>query len=43
MIIVLLPLIAMEFTDEVDWNPVDFAVAGALILGVGLEYELSVR
>lgn len=41
--ILLLPLLAMQFTDEVAWGPVDFAVAGALLLGTGLLYELAAR
>jgi hypothetical protein len=41
--LLLLPLIAMRFTDEVDWDETDFAVAGALIVGVGVTYELAAR
>jgi hypothetical protein len=37
------PLIAMPFTDEVDWDVFDFVVAGALIGLVGLALELAVR
>ena len=39
----LLPLIAMQFTDEVNWDESDFAVAAALIGGVGITFELTVR
>jgi hypothetical protein len=39
----LLPLAAMQVTDAVDWGAGDFVVAGALVLGVGLAYELAVR
>ncbi len=39
-VILLLPLLAMQFTDEVAWSPGDFALAGALIFGAGLTYEL---
>lgn len=38
--ILLLPLLAMLFTDEVVWNLTDFVVAGALLIGAGLTYEL---
>ncbi len=38
--ILLLPLLVMQFTDEMDWDLVDFAVAGALLFGAGLTYEL---
>jgi hypothetical protein len=42
-LVLLLPLVAMQFTEEVDWDVADFVVAGALLLGVGLAYELAVR
>lgn len=41
--LLLLPLIAMQITDQVDWNPADFAVAGILVVGIGLAYELAAR
>jgi hypothetical protein len=41
--ILLLPLLAMQFTDEVAWTPFDFAVAGALLFGTGVAYELIAR
>jgi hypothetical protein len=43
-LILLVPLVAMQFTDEVDWGVADFAVAGALLGGTGLLlYELAAR
>jgi hypothetical protein len=42
-ILLLLPLFAMRFTDEVKWGPFDFAVAGVLLFGAGLTYELVAR
>ncbi|GHO46053.1 hypothetical protein [Ktedonospora formicarum] len=42
-LILLLPLVAMLFTDEVSWGPVDFAVAGVILIGTGLTYELITR
>lgn len=42
-LLLLLPLIAMQFTDEVVWGVGDFATFGALLLAVGLPYELAVR
>ena len=39
-VILLIPVLAMQFTDEVAWNLTDFAVAGALLIGTGLFYEL---
>lgn len=40
---ILLPLLAMLVTHEVNWGPADFAFAAALVVGVGLTYELAVR
>lgn len=42
-LILLLPLLAMQFTDQVSWDLVDFAVAGTLLFGAGLAYELVAR
>ena len=41
--ILLIPLVAMQFTDEVNWNFADFAAAWGLIVGAGLTYKLVVR
>lgn len=35
------PLLAMQFTDEVNWGAADFIFAGALVVGAGLAYELA--
>ena len=40
VIILLIPLIAMLFTDEVNWTLLDFVVGGALLFGTGLMREL---
>lgn len=37
------PLVAMQFTEEVDWSPLDFVFIGALLGFVGLGIELVVR
>ncbi|GAB3803633.1 hypothetical protein GCM10028819_33820 [Spirosoma humi] len=37
------PLIAMQFTNEVKWSPFDFIVAGILLFGTGLTGELVIR
>jgi len=41
--ILMLPLVAMQFTDEVAWDLTDFAVASALLLSAGFTYELVAR
>lgn len=41
--ILLVPLVAMQFTQEVAWNLFDFIFAGALLFGTGLVYELVAR
>ena len=42
-ILLLLPLVAMRFTDEVDWTASDFVFAAVLFGSVGLAFELIVR
>lgn len=42
-LVLAVPLIAMQFTDEVAWHATDFMVAGTLVLGTGLLFELAVR
>jgi uncharacterized membrane protein YgdD (TMEM256/DUF423 family) len=41
--ILLVPAVAMRFTDEVNWGPGDFLVGGALLAGTGLAYVLTKR
>ena len=41
--ILLVPFIAMQFTNEVKWSLFDFMVAGTLLLGTGLMCELVMR
>jgi len=42
-IILLIPLVAMQFSSGVEWSPADFAVAGVLLFGTGLSCELVLR
>ena len=42
-VLLMLPLVAMRFTSEVDWTLSDFLVMGALIGGCGLVLELATR
>jgi len=41
--LLLIPLIAMQFTEEVNWNIADFIVAGILLTGAGLLCEFTIR
>lgn len=41
--ILLVPLIAMQFTDEVDWTLSDFIIMGALLFVAGMGIELALR
>ncbi|MDO6391713.1 hypothetical protein Q4E40_16375 [Pontibacter sp. BT731] len=41
--LLLIPLIAMQFTSEVDWDLGDFVIMGILLLGTGLMAELVIR
>jgi hypothetical protein len=38
--ILLIPFMAMQFTDEVRWDLLDFMVMGTLLAGVGAAYVL---
>lgn len=38
-LILCIPLIAMQFSDQVQWSISDFIVIGALLIGGGLVYE----
>ena len=42
-LMLLLPLLAMQVTDQVVWDVADFAIFGALLVGVGVTYELAAR
>ncbi len=41
--ILAIPLVAMQFTNEVQWDTRDFAVMGTLLLSTGLAIELVLR
>jgi hypothetical protein len=39
-LVLVIPLLAMRFTDEVNWSLSDFVIVGALLFGAGIGYEL---
>jgi len=41
--LLLIPLVAMQFSDEVKWSLSDFVIAAVLLLGTGLACELVMR
>lgn len=40
LLLLCIPLIAMQLTDQVDWSLFDFVIMGALLFGVGLVANL---
>lgn len=40
-VLLAVPLVAMQLTDEVVWTLADFAIMGALVVGTGVLYELA--
>lgn len=43
MLLLMIPLIAMQFTDEVVWALFDFVIMGILLFSTGLLCELVMR
>lgn len=43
ILLLMVPLVAMQFTDEVNWGPGDFIVMGFLLFSAGFSYVLIVR
>lgn len=41
--LLVLPFVAMRFTNEVNWTPFDFVFAALLLGGIGLGMEFAVR
>ena len=43
VLLLAIPLIAMQFSNEVDWKLPDFIIAAVLLFGTGLSCELVLR
>ena len=43
VLILFVPFIAMQFTDEVNWDAADFIVAAVLLFGTGLVLEFVAK
>ena len=41
--LLLIPAVAMVYTDAVDWSPLDFLVMGAMLIAVGWAINWSVQ
>ncbi len=42
-VLLLIPFVAMQFTDEVKWDGTDFLIMGVLLAGTGLLCEFILR
>ncbi len=43
VILLFIPLIAMQFTSEVNWTPIDFLAMGILLAATGILCEFIIR
>ena len=41
--LLLIPLLAMQLGNEVNWSPFDFLIMGTLLVGTGLAVEFALR
>jgi hypothetical protein len=43
LLLLLIPFVAMQFTNDVNWSLMDFMMAGILLFGTSLVIELALR
>jgi hypothetical protein len=43
LMLLAIPLVAMQYTDEVQWDPPDFLIMGVLLMATGLGLEWAIR
>jgi hypothetical protein len=43
ILLLLVPYVAMQFTNEVNWSPADFIIMGALLFAIGFSFVLATR
>ena len=43
ILLLLVPFLAMQFTEEVNWDIIDFVIGGSLLLTSGLIIEFVIR
>ncbi|MBT8303302.1 MAG: hypothetical protein KJP09_02445, partial [Bacteroidia bacterium] len=41
--LLMIPLVAMQFTNEVNWDVSDFAIMGSVLIAIAMIYELVAR
>ncbi len=42
-VVLMIPLLAMQFIDEISWDPFDFLMLATVLIGIGIAYELVSR
>ena len=43
VVILFIPLIAMQFTEEVNWKPFDFLIAALLLTFIGILINIAIK